>query len=66
MIMRLPDRLQCALVVVVVVMMIMVLVMMMMTMMMTCLQRLTKERALCSKSLCSLLSSRICCSSRSI
>ena len=41
-------------------------VMMMMTMMMTCLHRLTKERALCSKSLCSLLSSRICCSSRSI
>ena len=35
-------------------------------MMMTCLHRLTKERALCSKSLCSLLSSRICCSSRSI
>ena len=38
----------------------------MMTMMMTCLHRLTKERALCSKSLCSLLSSLICCSSRSI
>ena len=44
------------------------MMMMMRTVMMrmTCLHRLTKERALCSKSLCSLLSSRICCSSRSI